>query len=71
MPRARARRRVVVGENLLVSQAAADWRLEHRADLRGVREMKRFAARQIFKKRDLDLTGANLAAKSFGTTVPC
>ena len=69
MPRARARRRVVVAENLLVSLATADWGLEHLVDLRGVREMKRFAAWQIFKKRDLDLTGANLAAKSFGTTL--
>jgi hypothetical protein len=34
MPRAKARRRVVVAENLLVSLAAADWGLEHRSDLR-------------------------------------
>ena len=34
-PRAKARRRVVVAENLLMSLAAADWGLEHRADLRG------------------------------------
>ena len=67
MPRARARRRVVVAENLLVSLATADWGLEHLVDLRGVREMKRCAAQQIFKKRNLDLTGANLAAKTFGT----
>ena len=70
MPRAKARRRVVVAENLLVRLAAVDWGLGTGAPAGsegGVREMKRCAAQQIFKKRNLDLTGANLAAKTFGT----